>query len=99
VVDFAIEHGAVPILITKADTVNANNAIVAQVAAEYQLPLLDFGAVVPSLPHRGTREDGARLSYWFPLDFSDPQAMETGHTVRNLMALQILDAVWRGAMQ
>jgi hypothetical protein len=99
IADFAIAGGVVPVFVTKADVVNNNNAIMAAVAAEYQIPLLDFGAVAAGLPHLGTREDGARLSYSFPLDFSDPDAMLTGHTVRNLMALQVLDAIWRGVMQ
>jgi uncharacterized protein YraI len=99
IADFAIANGVVSVFITKADIVNNNNTIMAAVAAEYQIPLLDFGAVAAELPHLGTREDGARLSYSFPLDFSDPDAMQTGHTVRNLMALQVLDAIWRGVMQ
>ncbi len=99
IIDFSIAHGVIPILGTKADWVNDNNVIIAQVAAEYDLPLWDFGTAAQALPNHGVREDGARLSYFFPLDYANPQARATGHTLRNLMALQILDAVWRGAMQ
>ncbi|MBN1286224.1 MAG: SH3 domain-containing protein [Anaerolineae bacterium] len=100
IIDYAIARGVIPILVTKADWYNnENNAIMASVAAEYGLPLVDFGAAAQALPNHGVREDGARLSYYFPLDFNNPLAMETGHALRNLMALQALDAVWRGAMQ
>lgn len=100
ILDYAIGRGVIPVLVTKADWYNIeNNATMAQLAAEYGLPLVDFGAAAQALPNHGVRKDGSRLSYYFPVDFGDPQAMETGHVLRDLMVLQVLDAVWHGAMQ
>ncbi len=99
VLDYLIEHGVIPVLITKADTVNDNNTIMRQVAAAYGVPLLDFGRMAQSLPNHGVRQDGARLSYRSPLDFTNAYVLEAGHAVRNLMALQMLDAICRGAMR
>jgi hypothetical protein len=41
------------------------------------------------------QEDGAHLTLGAN-NFADPAALKTGWAVRNLTALQVLDAVWRG---
>jgi len=97
IIEFSIENGVVPILSTKADDEEGDgsiNATIARLADEYEVPLWNYWAAVQPLPDQGLQEDGAHIT-WGPNRFDDPQAMEKGWTVRNLTALQVLDAVWR----
>ena len=98
ILDQVIEAGVVPILATKADNLEGDhsvNQIIASVALEYDIPLWNYWAAVNELPDGGLQEDGAHLT-WAPNEFGDPQVMQRGWPVRNLTALQVLDAVWRG---
>lgn len=100
IIEFSIERGVVPILGTKADRLEGsdrNNDTVRQLAAEYEVPLWDFGRIVDTIPGRGLREDGFHMT-WYPLTFDDPRALQAGHAVHNLSALMALDTVWRSAM-
>lgn len=93
-----IGRGVVPILATKADNLEQNhslNAIIARLANEYDVPLWNFWAAVQSLPGYGLQDDGVHLT-WAGNRFDDPDAMSRGWPMRNLTALQTLDAVWRG---
>jgi hypothetical protein len=97
IIEFSIEQGVIPILATKADNAEKNgsiNATIASLAREYGLPLWNYWRAVQSLPNHGLQEDGVHLT-WGPNRFDDPQVMTTAWTVRNLTALQTLDAVWR----
>ena len=91
ILDYAIAHGAVPILSTKADNVEGDNSINlanARLADEYDLPLWNFWAAAQPLPNHGmdpVRNDGFHISE----DIAWP--------VRSLTALQALNSVWRGA--
>ena len=58
------------------------------------MPLWDFRQAAESLSDRGLMPDGVHLT-WGPAYFDDPAQITTGWQVRNLSALQILDAVWR----
>lgn len=98
IVEYTIEQGIVPILATKADNLegdNSINAAIVEVAQEYQMPLWNFRLAVDSLPGHGLEDDGFHLRFARP-HFNDPGNMEHGWPVRNLTALQALDAVWRG---
>ncbi len=98
VIDYTIAQGALPVLATKADNLEKNgsiNATIAQLAYEYELPLWNFWLAVQPLYHGGLQEDGAHLT-WNPNDFSNPNNLKQAWPVRNLTALQVLDAVWRG---
>lgn len=98
IVEFSIEHGVVPILATKADNLegdNSINAAIVQVAQEYDVPLWNFWLAVKPLPGHGLTEDAFHLRYARPF-FNMPENMQHGWPVRNLTALQALDAVWRG---
>jgi hypothetical protein len=97
VLEFLIENGVVPILSTKADNLEGNeiiNATIARLASEYEVPLLNYWQALQSLPNQGLQEDKAHITYG-QNHFDDPGMMETGWTVRNLTALQALDAVWK----
>ncbi len=92
-----LERGVVPILATKADNLegdNSLNATIARLAIEYDLPLWNFWLAVQPLPGHGLQEDGAHIT-WNYNYFDDPRALQAGWPVRNLTALQALDAVWR----
>ena len=95
VIDFTLAQDILPVLATKADNLegnHANNAVIARLAQEYDLPLWNFWAAVQGLPDQGLQEDGAHLT-WYQAFFDDPEAMKRAWPVRNLTALQILDAV------
>ncbi len=98
IVEYTLSQGVVPILATKADNLegdNSINAAIVQVAQEYQVPLWNFWLAVEPLPGHGLTEDGFHLRFARPY-FNDPGNMQHGWPVRNLTALQALDAVWRG---
>lgn len=97
VIEFSIEKGVIPLLGTKADRLegsDAHNEIIRRLAVEYGVPLWDFGRVADTLPGRGLRADGFHLTYVAP-DYTQPLAMQTGHSVQNLAALIALYTVWR----
>jgi hypothetical protein len=99
IVQYSINQGVIPVLVTKANwnTGDANNQIIRQVAAEYGVPLWDFARVAEAIPQEMLWDDTGHL-LWFPMDYTNSQALFTGHAIRNLTALMALDAVWREAM-
>ncbi len=95
VLDRIIETGALPIIATKADNLegdNAINATIAQIAYEYEIPMWNFWAAVQPLPHHGLSGDGFHLTFARNF-FDDRQRMKSAWPWRNLTALQTLDAV------
>ena len=98
VLDYLVGRGVLPVLATKADNLegdNSINATIARLAAEYDIPLWNYWRAMQPLPDHGLLQDGAHLTVG-PNHFDDPKAMESCWAVRNLTALQALDAVWRG---
>lgn len=96
IIEFSIENGVIPILATKADNQEGDgsiNATTARLAQEYQVPLWNFWKAVAELPNHGLQEDGVHLSF-SANNFDDPLAMQTAWPIRNLTALQVLNAVW-----
>lgn len=85
IVDFAIERGVVPILITKADNVEGDNSInraTAQIAYDYDIPLWNFWRAAQALPNQGMdmeRNDGFHISV-------------AGWNERSFTGLEVLDA-------
>lgn len=101
VIEFTIQQGIVPVLVTKADNLEGNHAInaaIARLAVEYDLPLWNFWKAVQDLPDHGLQEDGAHLT-WSPNTFGDAEAMKRAWPVRNLTALQLLAALQAGVKQ
>ena len=97
IIEFSIEQGVIPILSTKADNLEKDysiNQTIARLAMEYQVPLWNYWLAVQPLPNHGLQEDGAHLTR-AGNHFDKPEAMQTGWTVRNLNALQVLDAVFQ----
>jgi LysM repeat protein len=99
IVEYCISAGVIPILNTKADrhegAGNVNNQIIRQIAADYEVPLLDFDVIAQTLPGRGLAFDGVHLTSFFAHDWSSPIALQRGYGVHNLIALIILDRVWQ----
>jgi hypothetical protein len=102
VIEYAIDQGVVPILATKADNLEGGNridALIAELAWEYDIPLWNFWESVQWLPTHGLSEDGFHLTqgYNFQNYFFDlPPKDWSGWMERNLTALQALDAARRG---
>jgi hypothetical protein len=95
IVEYTLNQGTLPILATKADNWegdNSINAAIARVAADYDVPLWNFWLAVQPLPGHGVSEDGFHLTYARNF-FDDPVRMQSSWPVRNLTALQVLDAV------
>lgn len=98
VIEHTIGNGIVPILSTKADNAEGGHKInqtIVKLAYEYQLPLWNYWLAVQPLPEHGLRSrdhlsDNNFADYF---DFETPGNLKYGWPVRNLTALQVLDAV------
>jgi hypothetical protein len=97
ILNTVIASGAVPILGTKADNIEGTgsvNAAVVRLAREYDLPLWNFWLAAQPLPNHGLHSDGFHLT-WERNTFDNPATLEKSWPMRNLTALQAIDAVWR----
>ena len=109
IVQTSIEMGVIPVLSTippknlneeQEFRVNAFNDVIRQVARQYDVPLWDYYANMIGAPNRGMSSDGLHPSV--PPDGAagrlTPENLQYGYTIRNLNALQVLDAMWRFVM-
>ncbi|HEU0296060.1 MAG TPA: hypothetical protein VFR47_25210 [Anaerolineales bacterium] len=102
ILDALVSKKVLPILSTKGDNLEGDHRInraIACLAQEYQIPLWNFWAAIQPLPDHGLQPDLEHLTYSGINDFDDPTAMQSAWTVRNLTALQVLDAVWRAVAE
>lgn len=84
IVDFSIENGIIPVLVTKADNIEVDNLLnrtIAQVAYDYDMPLFNAWAAVQYLPNHGLEQDRIYLT---------TEAWDT----RSFTALKVLDSIW-----
>jgi hypothetical protein len=89
ILDTVIAHGAVPILLTKADSselrdgTHVINPVIVRLAYEYQLPLVNFWRAAQYLDNYGIdpEREGFHLS-------------EAGYKLKNVLALRALYQVW-----
>lgn len=98
ILEVLLSQNVLPILSTKGDNLEGDHRInrtIACLAQEYDIPLWNFWSAIQPLPSQGLQPDFEHLTYGIT-DFDDEHAMQTAWTVRNLTALQALDAVWRG---
>lgn len=106
ILDESLAWGVIPVLSTippqnlgpeRDERVNQFNAVVRELAAEYEIPLWDSFAALSTLPDRGLSADGVHLNA--PPDGRtatfDAEHLAYGVTVRNLGALDALDIVRR----
>lgn len=100
VIENTIGNGVVPIVATKPDNTEGDHSInrtIASLANEYGIPLWNFWASIQGLQDHGmVNGTSVHLSFsedssW--ADFETPGSLDYGWTVRNLSALQMLDAV------
>lgn len=105
IVHETIQAGIIPIVSTfpgnleRWDQAIRYNQIVVQVALDYDVPLMNLWRALYGLPNYGLNADGRHLS--LPITYStdlSPGNLQRGYPMRNLVTLQTLDAVWRGAM-
>ena len=105
IISMTIEHGTIPVVSTLPDRLGYENqvvrfnAIIRDLAREYEIPLWDYGWAMRQLPNNGLSEDGAHPS-WPPGDVSTAADfsswnLQYGYTVRNLTALEVLDVLWQ----
>jgi hypothetical protein len=95
IIEYTLQQGIIPILVTKADNLEGDESInltIARLSAEYHIPLWNFWAAVQPLPGHGLQPDGAHLTF-APNFFDNPQNLQGAWAVRNLTALQVLDAI------
>lgn len=91
--DIVIANNVVPVLVTKSDNLEGDgsiNAIIARVAYEYEIPLLNLWRAMQAIPEGGLEPDQIHLTYAQPF-FDSPEIMEKGWPVRNLVSLQMLE--------
>ena len=97
IVEFELEQGVVPIVGTKADDLEGDNGInqaIVRVADKYEIPLWNFWLAAQQATDGGVSEDGFHLT--FARDFyDDPARLDSGWALRNLSALEAIDAVYR----
>jgi hypothetical protein len=101
ILDILLSKNIVPILSTKGDNLEGDHRInrtIACLAQEYDVPLWNFWSAIQPLPNHGLQPDLEHLTYGIT-DFDDPHALQSAWTIRNLTALQALDAVWRGVSE
>lgn len=96
IIELSIGQGIIPILSTKADNLEGDgsiNATIARLAQEYDIPLWNYWRAVQDLPDQGLQEDGVHIT-WASNQFDNPYNMSRGWPIRNLNALQVLEAIW-----
>lgn len=109
IVEISIERGVIPVLSTIPDQLYTSggarvgefNDIIINIARTYNIPLWNYWLAMQDLPNFGLSADGVHPSYAAPsreTAIFTPEALQYGYNMRNLTALMVLDAVWRGAM-
>lgn len=93
IIDITLEQNRLPILMLKADNVERDFSInqdIADLAAEYDIPVWNFWASVQNLKNHGLQDDGIHLTFYSNY-FSHPKTWETAFAYRNLTTLQVLE--------
>ena len=101
ILDITIQRGIVPILVTKMDNANQldYNPIIAKLAEEYNVPLINLWSALQPLPDHGLMDKIHPSGYTDGFVFSPTNLSRYGWPVRNLAFLQGLYAVWTQANQ
>jgi hypothetical protein len=103
VIETCLNAGVVPIVSTIPNfhretgyRVAIFNDVLVELTDEYDIPLWNYWAALQGLPNDGLSSDGVHPSVapTFGTDLT-PEALQYGMNMRNLTALQALDAVWR----
>jgi hypothetical protein len=110
IIETSISMGVIPVVSTIPEfhwegmegRVARVNEIIVALATEYDVPLWDYHAALAGVANEGISSDGVHPSgSWTGpgTDLTPENLAQYGMTVRNLTALQALDAIWRGVIQ
>lgn len=101
IIDTSKQYGVIPVLSTIPHHYSGNahlyNEVIISTATTYGVPWMDFYAATVNLPNHGNDPDGVHPSVpptHDPTNFT-PDTLQYGFTVRNLLTLHMLDALWR----
>jgi GDSL-like lipase/acylhydrolase family protein len=104
IVQTSIEMGVIPVISTIPnrigfeDKVDEFNRVISETAGRFSIPLWDYYAAMVTLPDGGLNVDGTHPSIppFGERGSADFRAnnLYYGYVVRNLTALQVLDALW-----
>jgi hypothetical protein len=96
VITTTIQQGIVPVLSTipliesSPDELKDMNAIIRQLAAQYDIPLWDFYATTSALPNSGVKDSHLTVPPVGATFFNDVDSLQYGMPQRNLEALEVL---------
>lgn len=107
VVESSIEQGVIPILTTFPrregydgwEEAIALNAIMVNVAQAYQVPLINFWRAAQNLPNNGVGADNVHLTQSGEVIRFNGDETRWGHTLRNLLTIQMLDELRKALNQ
>jgi len=106
IVTISAEMGVIPVVSTipnrRGFDVTPYNNVIKETARKYDTPLWDYHLALQDAPNTGLGDDGVHPSFasWDLAEsatFTD-EFMGYGYNIRNLTALQALDAVWRSVL-
>ncbi len=103
IVDDTINHGIIPVLSTFSydpgmglwnQSVNFNDRLV-EIAADYQVPLINLWLAARALPNYGLENDQTHMKHWGYdyLKFDDGYVAYSGAALRNLLSIRMLDEI------
>lgn len=105
IIEISLEKGVIPVISTippmhrtgMESRVAAFNSILANLAYEYEIPLVDYWSALQSLPNQGIGSDGVHPTRAPGLKDGvlSAENLRYGIPMRNLITLQALDAIWR----
>jgi uncharacterized protein YraI len=108
IIQTTINMGIIPVLSTIPPRdywdgkVATYNQIIINLARGYDIPLIDLHSALLGLPNRGLDEDGVHPSWvgdayenYDPSGDFSAENLQNGFPMRNLITLQMLDALWR----
>ncbi len=106
IVETSIEMGVIPVISTVPNRLGFDitpyNNVIRETSLAYDIPLWDYWGAMQNAPNTGLSADGVHPS-WAPGDYSasanfSEANLQYGYVIRNLNALQVLDAIWRSVL-
>jgi hypothetical protein len=105
-IDTALQAGALPVLVTKADDLESLqggapaghiNGVIRRLGQEYQIPVMDFALAAKRLPHQGLADEGREIEGRGVVYLTDDRFHVNGYgmDMRMLMTLMTLSAIMR----
>lgn len=106
IIQKSLDMGVIPVVSTIPDNlqdegeVSNFNRIIHEETAQFDVPLWDYWMALQGLPNHGLDPDGTHPSQGSSETavFTEHDVTSYGYTMRNLTALLVLDAVWKGAL-